>query len=52
MTVDNEVQTFEAEALVVVPALTRHSLENVGNTPLRVVGFFSSAAAIHTYEEP
>ena len=51
VTVGDEVQTFEAEALVVVPALTKHSLENVGNTQLRVVGFFSSAAAIHTYED-
>ena len=51
VTVGDEVQTFEAEALVVVPALTRHSLRNVGNTPLRVVGFFSSAAAIHTYDD-
>jgi len=23
----------------------------MGTTPLRVVGFFSSAAAIHTYED-
>jgi quercetin dioxygenase-like cupin family protein len=35
VTVGDEVQTFEAEALVVVPALTKHSLENVGNTQLR-----------------
>ena len=51
VTVGHETQTFEAEALVVVPALTRHSLENVGECPLRVIGFFSSAAAIHTYED-
>lgn len=51
VTVGDEVQTFAAEALVVVPALVRHSLKNVGRTPLRVVGFFSSAAAIHTYED-
>ena len=51
VTVGDEVETFEAEALVVVPALTKHSLKNVGGTPLRVVGFFSSAAAIHTYED-
>ena len=51
VTVGDELQTFEAEALVLVPALTRHSLKNVGDTPLRVVGFFSSAAAIHTYED-
>lgn len=51
VTVGDQVETFEAEALVVVPALTKHSLKNVGDTPLRVVGFFSSAAAIHTYED-
>jgi quercetin dioxygenase-like cupin family protein len=49
--VGDEVETFAAEALVVVPALTKHSLKNVGDTPLRVVGFFSSAAAIHTYDD-
>ncbi|MDP9228919.1 MAG: cupin domain-containing protein [Actinomycetota bacterium] len=51
VTVGDQTQTFEAEALVVVPALTKHTLKNVGETPLRVVGFFSSAAAIHTYDD-
>lgn len=38
--------------MVVVPAPVTHSLTNAGDTLLRVVGFFSSAAAVHTYEEP
>jgi quercetin dioxygenase-like cupin family protein len=51
VTVGDETQKWEAEALVVVPAMTKHTLKNVGDTPLRVVGFFSSAAAIHTYDD-
>jgi quercetin dioxygenase-like cupin family protein len=49
--VGDEVERFSAEALVVVPALVAHALSNVGETPLRVVGFFSSAAAVHAYED-
>ena len=49
--VGEEVARFSAEALAVVPALVPHALANVGETPLRVVGFFSSAAAIHTYDD-
>ena len=49
--VGDEVARFSAEALAVVPALVPHALANVGETVLRVVGFFSSAAAIHTYED-
>jgi putative monooxygenase len=48
--VDGERMTFGAESLVVVPALAPHALVNVGESPLRVVGFFSAAAAVHTYE--
>ena len=51
VTVGDDTETYEAEALVVVPPLTRHTLKNVGDTPLRVVGFFSSSAAIHTYDD-
>lgn len=49
--VGEEVARFSAEALAVVPALVPHALANVGQTTLRVVGFFSSAAAIHAYED-
>jgi hypothetical protein len=49
--VGEEVARFSAEALAVVPALVPHALANVGETTLRVVGFFSSAAAIHAYED-
>lgn len=48
--VDGETETFDGEALVVVPALAPHALVNVGESTLRVVGFFSAAAAVHTYE--
>lgn len=49
--VGEEVARFSAEALAVVPALVPHVLTNVGESTLRVVGFFASAAAIHTYED-
>jgi mannose-6-phosphate isomerase-like protein (cupin superfamily) len=49
--VGEEVVRLSAEALAVVPVLVPHALANVGETTLRVVGFFSSAAAIHAYED-
>jgi quercetin dioxygenase-like cupin family protein len=48
--VGGETGTFGGESLLVVPALVPHALFNVGETTLRVVGFFSAAAAVHTYE--
>jgi uncharacterized cupin superfamily protein len=49
--VGNEIARLPKEALAVVPALVPHVLTNVGETRLRVVGFFASAAAIDTYED-
>jgi hypothetical protein len=49
--VGEEVARLSAEALAVVPALVPHALANAGETTLRVVGFFSSAAAFHAYED-
>ncbi len=49
--VGDQVARYEAEALAAVPALVPHALANVGETTLRVVGFFSSAAAIHIYDD-
>jgi quercetin dioxygenase-like cupin family protein len=49
--VGSEVARFSAEALAVVPALVPHALRNVGDDLVRVVGFFSSAAAVHLYED-
>ena len=48
---EDEIARLPAEALAVVSALVPHVLTNAGETPLRVVGFFASAAAIHTYED-
>ena len=48
--VGGEVGTFGAESICVVPALVPHALVNVGDSVLRVVGFFSAAAVVHTYE--
>jgi hypothetical protein len=48
--VDGRTDTFSGESLVVAPALAPHALVNVGDILLRVVGFFSAAAAVHTYE--
>jgi mannose-6-phosphate isomerase-like protein (cupin superfamily) len=49
--VGTEVERLAGESLAVVPALVPHAIRNVGETALRVVGFFSSAAAVHVYED-
>jgi quercetin dioxygenase-like cupin family protein len=49
--VGGELARLEAEALAVAPALVPHALRNVGDVPVRAVGFFSSAAAVHSYED-
>ncbi len=49
--VGNEQEKLTKEEMAVVPANAPHDLYNFGEGTLRVVGFFSSAAAIHTYED-
>jgi quercetin dioxygenase-like cupin family protein len=38
--------------VAVVPAMAPHGIRNVGHTPLRVLGLFSSSTVVSTFEEP
>jgi quercetin dioxygenase-like cupin family protein len=38
--------------LAVVPAMAPHGIQNVGETTLRVLGFFSSSTVVSTFEQP
>jgi quercetin dioxygenase-like cupin family protein len=42
----------EAGGLVLIPSGEPHGLENVGEEPLRFLGFFSSAAMVHVCDAP
>jgi mannose-6-phosphate isomerase-like protein (cupin superfamily) len=42
----------EAGQVVVVPAMVRHDLTNVGTGPLRVFGTFAGSTVVATFEEP
>ena len=38
--------------LAVIPAMVPHGLVNVGDEPVKIVGFFSESEIISTFEEP
>jgi hypothetical protein len=38
--------------MALVPAMVPHSLRNVGEETLRVVGFFSSSTVMSTFDQP
>jgi hypothetical protein len=38
--------------VALVPAMAPHGMRNIGETTLRVLGFFSSSTNIATFEEP
>jgi len=38
--------------LAVIPAMVPHGLVNVGDRPLKVVGFFSESEIVSTFDEP
>ena len=38
--------------LAVIPAMVPHGVINVGDQPLKVVGFFSQSEVISTFDEP
>jgi quercetin dioxygenase-like cupin family protein len=42
----------DAGGLVLIPSGEPHGLENVGEGPLRFLGFFSSAAMVHVCDAP
>jgi quercetin dioxygenase-like cupin family protein len=50
--VGDELGRAEAGQVVVVPAMVRHDLTNVGDGVLRVLGTFSSSTVVATFEEP
>jgi len=50
-TVGDETGPLRAGDLAVVPALAPHSVRNVGDGTLRVVGFFASATVVSTFAE-
>jgi quercetin dioxygenase-like cupin family protein len=50
--VDGETALVRAGELAVVPAMAPHGVRNVGDTTLRVLGFFSSSTVVSTFEQP
>jgi quercetin dioxygenase-like cupin family protein len=50
--VGDERGRVTAGDLAVIPAMVPHGIVNVGDEPLRVVGFFSEAEIISTFDEP
>lgn len=51
-TIGDEHATVEAGTIAVVPALVPHSVKNIGEETLRVVGFFSSSTVLSVFDEP
>lgn len=50
--VGDEASRVETGQLVVVPAMARHDMTNVGDGPLRVLGTFAGSTVVATFEEP
>lgn len=50
--VGDDTARVEAGRVVVVPAMVRHDVTNVGEGPLRVLGTFAGCTNIGTFEEP
>ncbi len=50
--VDGERGRLGPGGLVLVPAMAPHDVFNVGEEPLRVVGFFAGAAVVSRFSEP
>jgi quercetin dioxygenase-like cupin family protein len=51
-TVGDETVLASEGAIVTVPAMEPHDIKNVGNGPLRVLGFFSASTVVATFDEP
>jgi quercetin dioxygenase-like cupin family protein len=49
--VGDESGRVRAGQLAIVPALAPHGIRNVGETTLRVLGFFSSSTVVSNFEE-
>jgi quercetin dioxygenase-like cupin family protein len=50
--VGDERTAVEAGSLALIPSMVPHDVVNTGDEPLRVIGFFSSATVLSTFEEP
>ncbi|MEA2449040.1 MAG: hypothetical protein QOG63_972 [Thermoleophilaceae bacterium] len=50
--VGDETGVVSAGDLAVIPAMVPHGLRNVGDEPVKVVGFFSEAEIVSTFDEP
>lgn len=50
--VDGEIVRVRAGDVAVVPAMAPHGARAVGDTTLRVIGFFSSSTVVSTFEQP
>lgn len=48
----DERGVVSAGDLAVIPAMVPHGLRNVGDETVKVVGFFSEARIVSTFEEP
>ena len=51
-TVGDESGLASAGAIITVPAMEPHNILNVGSGTLRVLGFFSAAPVVATFEHP
>jgi quercetin dioxygenase-like cupin family protein len=51
-TVGDETGVARAGDIVTVPAMEPHDVRNVGERPLRVLGFFSASTVVSTFDEP
>jgi quercetin dioxygenase-like cupin family protein len=52
VSVGDEQGQISAGEMAVVPAMVPHSVRNVGDETLRVVGFFSSSTVMSTFDQP
>ena len=50
--IGDERGRISAGDLAVIPAMVPHGLVNVGDQPVKVVGFFSESEIISTFDEP
>ena len=50
--IGQEQRHLGAGELAVVPSMEPHSVRNVGDGTLRVLGIFSSSTLVSTFEEP
>jgi quercetin dioxygenase-like cupin family protein len=51
-TIGDEQAAVQTGTLAVVPALVPHSVKNIGEETLRVVGFFSSSTVLSVFADP